>query len=283
MKLWRYDELPKLPKLKLAVIGHIEWVSFLKVNQIPKPGAIAHSQEYLEEPAGGGAVAAVKMAQITGSKVHFFTALGDDEIGRKSAERLTQLGLKLKIAWKDDRTRKGISFVNKNGERAITVIGKRIQPSFHDQLPWEKLKNFDGVFITAADAETIRACRKAKIIVATPRVGEEAIKESKITIDALVGSGLDPDEAINIKNFKHPPKIIISTEGEIGGICQPGGRFASIKLMKPVIDSYGCGDSFAAALTTGLAAKWSLEKAISLAAHYGAHASTFFGPYNHGN
>ena len=45
-----------------------------------------------EEPAGGGAVAAVQLANLNGS-VDFFTALGDDELARLSRERLTELGV----------------------------------------------------------------------------------------------------------------------------------------------------------------------------------------------
>ena len=39
--------------LKFAVIGHIEWINFIKVDQLPKPGLISHSQKSLEYPAGG--------------------------------------------------------------------------------------------------------------------------------------------------------------------------------------------------------------------------------------
>tara|TARA_Y100001968_G_C19397034_1_gene738926 strand:- start:459 stop:1310 length:852 start_codon:yes stop_codon:yes gene_type:complete len=281
MRLWNYEELPELPKIKLAVVGHIEWVSFIHVNEIPKAGCISHSEKYLEAPAGGGAVAAVKMAQITGSEVHFFTALGDDEEGQKSFDYLSKLGLKLKVAWRKKPTRKGISFVDNEGERAITVIGERIQPSSKDNLPWEELEGFDGIFITAADASTIRLCRKAKKVIGTPRIGEKALKESNILFDALVGSALDPDEQINIRNFDLIPRIIISTEGKNGGTCQPGGHFKSVQLVKPVVDAYGCGDSFVAALTSGIAANWSIDKAISLGAYYGAQAATYFGPFNY--
>ena len=34
--------------LKFAVIGHIEWINFIKVDQLPKPGLISHSKESLE-------------------------------------------------------------------------------------------------------------------------------------------------------------------------------------------------------------------------------------------
>ena len=64
--------------LKFAVIGHIEWVNFIKVDQLPKPGLISHSTKFLECPAGGGAVIAKRLRELTNSEVHFFTSLGDD-------------------------------------------------------------------------------------------------------------------------------------------------------------------------------------------------------------
>ena len=57
-------EIFSLPKLRLAVIGHIEWVTFLKVDQLPLAGQISHSKDYFEEAAGGAAVAAVQMARL---------------------------------------------------------------------------------------------------------------------------------------------------------------------------------------------------------------------------
>ena len=44
--------------LKFAVIGHVEWINFLKVDQLPKPGVISHSEKSLEYPAGGGSIIA---------------------------------------------------------------------------------------------------------------------------------------------------------------------------------------------------------------------------------
>jgi ribokinase len=47
----------------------------------------------------------------------------------------------------------------------------------------------------------------------------------------------------------------------------------------PVVDAYGCGDSFAAALAYGLGAGMLLDAAIALAARCGAACLTGRGPY----
>ena len=88
MKHYPYEILPKLPKLKLAVIGHVEWMTFLSVDTIPRKGDISHAKDYMEAPAGGGAVTAVQMKKLTNSTVHFFTALGNDDIGQKCYQKL---------------------------------------------------------------------------------------------------------------------------------------------------------------------------------------------------
>ena len=33
--------------LNIAVVGHVEWINFLKVDQLPKPGVISHSEKSL--------------------------------------------------------------------------------------------------------------------------------------------------------------------------------------------------------------------------------------------
>ena len=48
--------LPPLPPQRLAVVGHVEWVSFVVVESLPSAGQIQHALEMLEQPAGGGAV-----------------------------------------------------------------------------------------------------------------------------------------------------------------------------------------------------------------------------------
>ena len=67
--------------LNLAVVGHVEWINFLKVDQLPKPGVISHSEKSLEYPAGGGCIIAKTLSELTLNKIHFFTALGNDDYG----------------------------------------------------------------------------------------------------------------------------------------------------------------------------------------------------------
>lgn len=279
MRLWSREELPALPPLRLAVVGHVEWVSFLAVDQLPAAGLIGHAERFLEEPAGGGAVVAVQLARLLGRPVPFFTALGRDAIGEQAVEGLEALGLELHVAWREGPTRRGVSFVDGQGDRSITVIGERLTPTAADPLPWELLAECDGVFATAADAAALRMCRAARLLAATPRLRLETLRQAEVGLDALIGSGLDPGEAVPEGSLPLAPRWRIATEGAAGGRVEPGGRFTAPTLSEPVVDTYGCGDSFAAGVTAGLAAGWSLEQAVSLGCHCGASCASRFGPY----
>ncbi len=270
----------EIKSLKLAVVGHIEWVSFINVNKLPVEGEIVHGHNFIERAAGGGAVAAAQMSKLTSREVHFFTSLGKDEIGKKCYNQLGSLGIKMNVAWRDKPTRRGFSFVDINGDRAITIIGERLQPLSSDHLPWETLGEFDGIFLTAADAEAIKMCRQARILCSTPRVRIKDLNKSNIQLDSLISSNLDPDEKYSPQSLKVKPKSRILTEGKNGGMLIPGGRYQPVKLKAKAIDSYGCGDSFAAGVTTGLAANMNIREAIQLGAKCGAECAIRFGPYN---
>ena len=265
--------------LKFAVIGHIEWINFLEVDQLPKPGLISHSKKSKEYPAGGGSVIAKSLRELTSTEVHFFTALGNDFYGNQCQDILENMGIKLHVAWRDKPTRKGFSLIDSYGERSITIIGDRLAPSHKDNLDWSILNNMDGIFITAADIEIFKKSRIAKVLCTTPRVGLKIINESGIFLDGLIGSNLDPGEVYSLNQLKLNPKFIIKTEGENGGIVYPGGRYKAFENNKNKVDSYGCGDSFAAGILYGLTSKWSIEESLNLAKMLGRNCSEHFGPY----
>tara|TARA_B100000989_G_scaffold249443_1_gene197050 strand:- start:350 stop:1216 length:867 start_codon:yes stop_codon:yes gene_type:complete len=265
--------------LNFAVVGHVEWINFLKVDQMPKPGVISHTEKSLEFPAGGGSIIAKTLSELTVNQIHFFTALGNDDYGNKCFKILSNMGIKLHVAWRDKPCRRGFSLIDSKGERAITVIGERLAPNYKDKLDWDILKKMDGIFITASDSEIFRMARSASILCTTPRVGLNTINQSNVLLDGLIGSNLDPGEVFSFSELLLKPKYTIKTEGEKGGIIFPGGRYKALKNNRPKVDSYGCGDSFAAAILYGMASKWNIDKSLNLAKIIGRNASEFFGPY----
>jgi len=269
----------KKGNLNFSVVGHIEWINFLKVDQLPKKGVISHSEKSLELPAGGGSVIAKTLCELTQNQIHFFTALGNDDYGDRCFKILSSMGIKLHVAWHDKPTRRGFSMIDSQGERAITVIGERLAPNYKDNLDWSILKKMDGIFITASDSAIFKMARSAPILCTTPRVGIDTINKSNVLLDGLIGSNLDPGERFSLPELSVKPKYIIKTEGEKGGIIFPGGRYKALKNKKLKVDSYGCGDSFAAAILYGMASKWNIEKSLNLAKVVGRNTSEIFGPY----
>ena len=125
--------------MNVGVVGHVEWVEFIRVDDVPQPGEIVHALERWEEPAGGGAVAAVQLANLNGS-FHFFTALGADDLGRRAREELELRGVTVHAPMLDEPTRRAFTYIDANGERTITVLGDKLLASGErGELPWEEL------------------------------------------------------------------------------------------------------------------------------------------------
>src|SRR5207248_11644726 len=113
--------------MRVAVVGHVEWVEFVRVESMPRAGEIVHALETWEEPAGGGAVAAAQLARLAGFCL-FFTALGADELGRRSRSELTRLGIDVRAIPEAEPTRRAFTYVDDTGERTITVLGEKLRP-----------------------------------------------------------------------------------------------------------------------------------------------------------
>jgi ribokinase len=264
--------------VRLAVVGHVEWIDFLRVERVPAQGEIVHASRGWGDAAGGGAVAAVQLANLVGEAI-FFTTFGSDARGRQARERLEQKRVRLFAHEIEQPQRYGVTFVDDEGERTITVVGERLTLKGADPgLPWGELEGADGVYFVSGDAETVRRARKAPVLVAASR-SLGVLKEAGVELDAIVGSASDPGERYRRGDLDPPPRLVVRTEGASGGTLEPGGRYQPVEPPGPVVDSYGCGDCFAAGLTYGLAAGMTVEEAVELAARCGATVLTGNGPY----
>lgn len=267
--------------MQVAVVGHVEWLDFVRVPHLPQSGEILHATEFWSDPAGGGAVAAVQLAKLAGSAA-FLTAVGDDDLGAKTRRRLAELGLDVHAAIKPEPQRRAITHLDDSAERTITVLGTRLSPTSVDLLPYDELENADAVYLTAGDPVVVRKARKARVLVATSRV-LPLLREAGMYLDALVGSSRDPSEIYTEGDLDPAPGLVVRTSGESGGwYCEAGGdlcKYAPEPLPGPPADSYGCGDSFAAGLTYALGAGHSAAEAIRIASKCGAAVATGKGPY----
>jgi ribokinase len=270
---------------RVAVVGHVEWVEFARVTQMPWPGEIVEGGDLFQEPAGGGAVAAVQMARLCGGAT-LYTALGDDELGRLARIRLAELGVRVQAITCAVPTRRALTLVDETSEheRTIVTLGERLEPSGADaSLPWEDLAEMDAIYFTAGDVAALRAARRARHLVASPRAWD-ALGHG-IQLDALVMSWADASEQAGFLRVHEDARLIVRTEGARGGSWFAGDarsqRWPAVQPPGPLVDTYGCGDSFAAGFTCGLAMGLEVPAALALGARCGAVCLTGRGPYRH--
>jgi ribokinase len=264
--------------VRLAVVGHVEWIDFLRVERVPAQGEIIHASRGWGDAAGGGAVAAVQLANLAG-KASFFTTFGADERGRLARRTLEAKNVRVFAREIELPQRYGVTFVDDEGERTITVVGERLTLRGADpELPWEELDGADGVYFVSGDAETVRRARKARVLVAATR-SLAVLKEAGVELDAVVGSAFDAGESYRDGELDPAPRLVVRTEGSAGGTISPGSRYEAVEPPGPIVDSYGCGDCFAAGLTYGLAAGMPVAEAALIGARCGATVLTGNGPY----
>jgi ribokinase len=268
--------------MRTAVLGHVEWVEFARVERLPAPGDILHASDWWEEPAGGGTVAAVQLHRLAGHCA-FFTALGKDAVGKRAHLEIEGLGPRVEAARRRAPTRRALTLIDDTGERAITILGDRLQPTAADPLPWGELDGADAVYVCATDAAALRLARRARVVVATSRVSP-LLAGAGVRLDAVVGSGSDPAEGVDASALSPPPDLLVRTEGERGGtfVTADGreGRYEAAPTPGPVVDAYGSGDCFAAGLAFGLASGMGADDALALGARCGAWCVAGRGPYS---
>jgi ribokinase len=265
--------------IRVGVVGHVEWVDFAVVDHLPRPGEILEAPEAFHHAAGGGAVAAVQLARMAGG-ARFLTAVGDDTEGERALDELRAWGVDAHAAIRATSTRRAFTHLLGEGERTITVTGERLVPRGDDDLPWGALAQCDGIYFTGGDVAALQAARRARVVVATPR-GRDALATAGVEVDVLVASAGDagePTEGL-------PARRVVLTDGASGGrwTARDGttGTWLAEEVPGAPVDTYGCGDTFAAALTLALAAGLSIDDALRFAARAGAWCLAGRGPYGH--
>ena len=262
--------------MRAAVLGHIEWAEVLSVPRLPVAGGWVEAEKLHAEPAGGGATGACQMAKLT-TPTLFFTSLADDDTGSRARARLEKEGVRVEAATHPPPQRRALISVDPRAERTITVVGRKVWPRASDSLPWEELTDADVVVLYCADAEAIRLARRAPVLVATARWWD-TIAASGVRVDALVGSASDPEESRDLHQLDPTPDLLVMTHGSAGGTYTPrGGAPRNYDPAPPpgaIVDTYGCGDSFLAALAFALARGDGTEEAVGFAAVAGAAVAT---------
>ncbi len=266
---------PRVPSGRVAIIGHVEWVTHA-TGRFPAVGGITDLGEPFSEPAGGGGVAACAAARL-GAPTVLITALGDDSSARDSGAILSARGIDLVIAHRQGPQTPALSACDASGERSITVVGPRLQARGDEPLEWGRIDPAGAAYYAGEDPGALAHARRAAMLVVTARRLEDLI-DAGVRADVVVGSAADPDEDPHRLRQATAPRFIVMTDGPRGGtVVESGGRqerFAAEQPPGAVVDSYGCGDSFAAGLTVGLARGLNIGQAVHLGALAGAECTT---------
>lgn len=266
--------------MRIAVLGHVEWVEFVEAERVPLAGEIVQTMPVRAVAAGGGAVAAVALARW-GAQTVFFTAFGDDALGRQAHDELVARGVRVRATFQPVPQRRALTILDAQRERTIILVGQRHVALARDALPWDELATCDAAYITGGDVEAVKLARRARIVVSTARV-LPLLRAAGIELDALVGSDGDPDERYAPGDLPSVPRLVVRTDGARGGrwMARDGVQHAYAAITAVVTgDTYGAGDTFGAGLTFALGEGRSPADAVAFAAARAAEVVTFAGPY----
>ena len=263
--------------MRLVVIGHVEWVEFARVPELPRPGEIVHATETWEEAAGGGAVAAVQLAKLAGDAT-LFTALGDDELGERSLRQLRGQGVRVQAARPESPTRRAFTHVDEGGERTITVLGTKLVPRLAHSLALGgararrrrllRLRRRGAAALGPAGARARRDGARA----ADGRRGRDRARRARRQRERRGGD-------VQARRRRSAAEAGGLDVRQGGRLVEPGRAVLGGAAAGAGQDAYGCGDAFAAGLTFALARGDEPRDAIALAARCGAAALTGRGGY----
>lgn len=252
---------------RVAIIGHVEWVTHAR-GLMPPRGGIADLSDPFDEPAGGGGVAACAAARL-GAPVVLMTALGDDATAQASAQVLADRGVRVIAAARPGRQTPALSVSGTDGERSIVVVGPRLQPRGEEALDWDAIDPHGAAYYAGEDPGALVRARRAGTLVVSARRVDDLIRAG-VTADVVVGSATDPDEDAGRIPAQLTPRYRVLTDGERGGriIGADGSvnRYSPSPARRGVVDTYGCGDTFAAGLAVGLARGQGITEAAALGA-----------------
>jgi ribokinase len=268
---------------RVAVIGHTEWIDFVRVDRQPERGGLVEGRRLFENAGGGAVVAASVLAEL-GAQVDLYTALGDDARAERAAEQLAARGITVHATRRPAPTRYVFTTLEDGGERTIVTVGERHAPTLADGLDLTALQRADGVYATAADPGLLAEAARTGALTVTTRVGPPAAFATVEGVRAAVFSASDAGETGALAGWAQIAQLLVATEGADGGHWHEGdghaperGRWAAAPLSGRPRDSYGCGDSFAAGFAFGLASGGSVADAAAIGARCGAALLTRVG------
>jgi ribokinase len=276
----------------VVIVGSLNADLFVEVAALPRPGETVRGSDLTVRPGGKGANQAAA-AGLLGADVTMIGAVGADDHGRLLLSAAASAGVRTEvIRTVDVATGTAMITVDGQGENTIIVsAGANALLSRDDARAGIQDRTVVVGLCLEIGAETVSASvARAKEVGATvvlnlspfrrvePGVlaGVDVLLVNEIELGQLVGAFDDLDQARSRLADAGIGRAVVTLGDAGAAILDADGptirRIASPRVE--VVDTTGCGDAFAGALITRLAAGDELDDAVITAVLVGAYAAT---------
>jgi ribokinase len=276
----------------VVVVGSLNADLFVEVTTLPRPGETVRGSDLTVRPGGKGANQAAA-AGLLGADVTMIGAVGADDHGRLLLAAASAAGVRTeRIRSLDVAT--GTAMITVDGTGENTII---ISPGANARLSADDARaGIDagtavvGLCLEIEAATVAAAVVRAREVGATvvlnlspyrrvdPEVlaGVDVLLVNEIELEQLVGSVGELDDALGRLADAGVGRTVV-TLGDAGAAILDAAIRTSRRVASPrvaVVDTTGCGDAFAGALISRLAAGDGLTAAVETAVRVGAYAAT---------
>ena len=167
-----------------------------------------------------------QLARLAGSCV-FFTALGSDELGRRSRAELEQASASRSRRFPRRSRRAAPSRTSTTPASGRSPCSsEKLRPARRRQQAAVARARGRWTPSSSSAATPRRSGTAARPASSSPPSRELAtLQEAGVQLDALVGSGEDEAELYRPGDLDPAPQVAVTTAGGLGGWLQPGGPF----------------------------------------------------------
>jgi sugar/nucleoside kinase (ribokinase family) len=276
----------------LLVLGGLGVDVRVRVPALPLPAADSHTVEPIELRIGNTGAGVALAARALGLRVLVVDTLGADPAGDLIRAALTRAGVPTVLAESPAGTRRSVNLVDPGGRRT----------SLYDPRPWQGAPPFAATEVAALvrDARhvhlsimdwvvpllpAVRAALPAGVALSTDLHdwdGENIYHQPFAEVaDLVLMSGVRLGDRAGSLAGTLTPRTVVVTRGADGAELYPGdGTLLPVPPAapaRPVVDSNGAGDAFAAGLIAGRlrgeplvpAARYAARVAVAACTHDG--------------
>lgn len=273
---------------KLAVLGSINADHILNLAQFPRPGETVIGEHYQVAFGGKGANQAVAAGR-SGAEIAFIACVGEDDIGQRICQQLTQDNINTTSieAIAGESTGVALIFVNGEGENSIAIhagANAALTPERvvkHQQIIADAdalLMQLESPLESVLAAAEIARQHHTQVILnpapATPLSDAllslvDIITPNETEAEILTGVHIDTDEdAARAARVLHDKGIrdVLITLGSRGVWLSEQGKGQRIPGFRvKAVDTIAAGDTFNGALMTALLEEKTMAEAVRFA------------------